>query len=353
MNKRISIKIIALMMALICFLTSLGSVSFAAWWGTPGYEWALSNGFTGPKSATQLEYTVELDDLYATIVKYLQLKKVYPSTNAVHHFDSMYGMDNVARGIAEIINDYISRKSLTLQQYYIVANYVDKGYKTLETYRTLSQVLTRQDLKNIDTYYRLAKYKAATLIEDRLDREYVLSTLGYVKNAQIVNYNVMPYTSKITRREFLILMHDLLSGKTTANTANADTIIQNFYNTEVLKGYDTGLELDKLLNYIEMYTFLYRFEIYDFESDTFKNSFTDMDAYISGAIEGKITKQEFISYLEDIAAETNYQVDILRMIEDELGTAWTLREAATYVNNIYSTTGFTYVDNGNVKTFKK
>ena len=101
-----------------------------------------------------------------------------------------------------------------------------------------------------------------------------------------------------------------------------------------------------------MYTFLYRFEIYEFESDTFKNSFTDMDAYISGAIEGKITKQEFISYLEDIAAETNYQVDILRMIEDELGTAWTLREAATYVNNVYSTTGFTYVDNGNVKTFK-
>ena len=93
----------------MCSVLMSFMVSLAAWWGTPGYEWALSVGLTGYKSKSQLDSTVELDDLYATLLKYLSMKGVRPLGKKIHHKDDMENMDNVARGIADIVNSYNSR----------------------------------------------------------------------------------------------------------------------------------------------------------------------------------------------------------------------------------------------------
>lgn len=330
---------IALTIILIIFIMSF-SVSMAAWWGTPGYEWAVSTGLTGIKSQAQLYSEVELDDLYATILKYLSMKSVYPKDKSIHHEDELEGMDNTARGIIDIINGYNTRKSLTIQQFYIVENYAEKGYDTLEEYKAYSQKLTRQELRNIESYLRLSKYRAATLISDRSDREYAIARLGYVKNAKIINYGMLPYTNKLTRREFLTVMYDLLTeGASNSSTSRA---VESFENAGVLIGYDTGLELDKLLDYVEMYTFLYRFEIYDFATGGQKSVFSDIEKYIDAAYEGNISREDLISYLQDLAENTNYQVDLITRIEKEIGDNWTVKQAGDLMYDIYTTEGFSY-----------
>jgi hypothetical protein len=256
-----------LLLIIFTFCFSIPTISFAAWWGTPGYEWAVRNGITGLKSRNQLLQDVELEDLYTTVLKYLKVKKVMPRSKSIHHVDDMQGIDNVAVGLFNIINSYNGRNSLTLQQYYIVENYVNKGLETLEKYRDYSLYLTREDIKNIDLYLALSKYKAATLVSDVQDRQIALSRAGYVKDAGIIEYGILPYVNKITRREFLLLMYDLLS----PNLLNEESAINAFVNTEVVQGYSADyvkLELDKTLNYQEMYSFLYRFEIFDFETNS-------------------------------------------------------------------------------------
>lgn len=260
MKKSSRIKKIIVMISLVATMLMTTNV-FAVWWATPGYEWALTNGLTTVKSTSQLNRNVSLADFYSTVIKYLKLKGVSPTDETIHHEDNMDGIDNVAKGLFEIINSYNERESLTIQQYYIVENYVEHGRKTLEQYVDYSQYLTRDSLKNIDLYLDLSKYKAATLIESRSDREYILSKLGNIKNSEIVDYNILPYAGNITRQEFLLVMYDLLSTRDLDNEA----IIEAFNEAGVLVGFETGLELDKQITYSEMLTFLYRFEIFDFE----------------------------------------------------------------------------------------
>ena len=341
MNKHILNKRIMFLTIIISVILMSFAMSMAAWWGTPGYEWAISCGLTSPKTKSQLDSTVELDDLYSTILKYLSMKGVYPISKRLHHEDKMEGMDNVAKGLADIINGYNDRESLTIQQYYIVENYTLKGYEMLENYKAYSQYLTREDLKNIETYLRLSRYRAATLIADRSDREFALSRLGYTKNSGIINYGMVPYTTKISRREFLELMYDLMSEPSDAAMTD-NYVINSFYNTGVLIGYDTGLELQKLLTYTEMYAFLYRFEIYDFTTHENKTVFSDLERYIDDAYSGKITRNQLVNYLQDLAENTNYQVDLIKRLDEELGNGWTVREAGELLSEIYTTEGFTY-----------
>ena len=54
----------------------IGTTSYAAWWGTPGYQWALSKKLTPIKTQAQLSRNVTLSDYYDTILKYLRLKGV-------------------------------------------------------------------------------------------------------------------------------------------------------------------------------------------------------------------------------------------------------------------------------------
>ncbi|MBR3280330.1 MAG: hypothetical protein IKI57_00590 [Clostridia bacterium] len=352
LNKRLLFLTILMSTILMCL-----SMSFAAWWGTPGYEWALSNGLTGTKTKGQLDSTVELDDLYYTLIKYLQLKGVYPLNKNLGQEDKMDGMDNTAKSICDQINAKMQKEHFNIQDYYVVEKLTTEGYDLLEKYKGYSQRLTREDLKNIETYLRLSRYRAATLIEDRSDREYALGRVGYVKNSRIVNYGVIPYTGKISRKEFLKLVYGLMStttgpvGNSTA-MGSSDYAITAFYNAGVLIGYDTGLELEQLLRYSELYSFLYRMEIYDFSTGTNKTVFSDIGAYIDDAYYGNITKNQLISYLQDLAENTNYKIDLVTRLNNELGDNWTVREAGEFLYEIYSTEGFTYVDGRTTITAK-
>ncbi|MBO5142592.1 MAG: hypothetical protein J6C46_06285 [Clostridia bacterium] len=272
MKKKFTCKRIVSLMLLIVMLMTSSSV-FAIWWGTPGYEWALTNKLTSVKSTSQLNKYVSLTDFYTTIIKYLQLKGIRPRNESIYHSDTMEGVDNVAKGIFNIINSYNSKESITIQQYYIVENYVEHAQDTLERYLDYSQYLTKDSLKNIDLYLNLSKYRAATLIGNRSDREYILSKLGYVKNSEIINYNMLPYAGNITRKEFLVVMYDLIS----SNEISEDAIIKAFYDSGVLIGFETGLELDKRITYSEMLTFLYRFEIFDFEPNAEKENAEEIE----------------------------------------------------------------------------
>ncbi len=331
----------ALILALIiyCFMMAF-SVSYAAWWGTPGYEWALSSGLTGVKTRAQLDVPVELDDLYTTIIKYVQMHGVRPSDKQVHHDDKMEGMDNVAKGYCDRINYFNSKKDLRIQDFYRVREYASEGYTQLDKYKSLSQTLTREDLQNLETYLRLSEYRAATLISNRSDREYALSLLGYVKNSMIINYGMLPYTTYISRREFLMVMYDLLS--TNRSTNAIDAFYENGSKDAVLIGYDIGLELDRLLSYTEMYTFLQRMESFDFETGSHKTIFSDMDEYVNKAYEGSISKSALVNYLMWIAENTNYQVDLYTRLNDELGSDWTVREAGVLLYDIIHDEGLTY-----------
>lgn len=232
-------------------------------WRSLAQGWAVDNGYTSRKPFSELNKEVSLTDLYNTMIKYLKSIGVKPRDESIYHSDDMTELDNVAQGIIKIINSYISKSSITIQQYYIVENYVTHAQKTLNDYIDYSQYLTREQLKNIDLYLSLSRYRAATLIDNRSDREYILSKLGAIKNKEILSYGVIPYAESITRREFLVVMYDLIS----TNELSENAIISAFYDADVLRGYDTGLELDKKLTYLEMYAFLQRFGGFDFEPD--------------------------------------------------------------------------------------
>ena len=261
-SSRFKISIIMCMMLIMMFAMS-SNVFAAFWWGDPGYNWALTSGLDNIKPKSQANQTMLLSDFYTLAINYLKLYKISPRNESIHHEDDMDGIDNVAKGIFDIINGYNSRESLTIQQYYIVENYIDHGRETLEKYIDYSQYMTRESLKNIDLYLALSKYRAATLIGSRSDREYILSKIGYVKNSEIIQYNMLPYASSLTRKEFLLVMYDLIS----PIEKDDDTIINDFYEADVLRGYGTGLELDKKITYAEAYSFLYRFGGFDFGTD--------------------------------------------------------------------------------------
>ncbi len=333
---------ILVMSIILCLAIGIGTTAFAAWWGTPGYEWAVKTGLTGIKTKAQLDREVELDDLYTTILAYVNIKGIRARGVNVHHEDKLNELDNVARGIVDIINGYTSRESLNIQQYYVVENYCKKGYELLEKYKGYSQYLTREQLQNLDIYLKLSKYKAATLIEKRSDRDYALSRVGWVKNSKIINYGMMPYSEKITRKEFLLVIFDLITegGADWADEAK----LKSFEDAYVLIGYDIGLELDKNINYTEMYAFLYRLEDYDFDTHSLKTELSELETYINRAVANDISKSELINYLNDLYYNTNSQVDILSTIENEVGSSWTVKEAGDLMSTIYRTTGFSYKD---------
>lgn len=248
-------RIVAVLLLTIVLFTS--NVSLAAWWATPGYEWALSRGLTSVKSKTQLDKAVSHTDFYSTILRYLLIKGVEPEGKLAHHNDDMSYLNNIVAGLFGMINTFTSKESLTPDEYRIVESYVEHAKKTFNEY---SQYLTRENMKNVDLYLALSKYKAATLINDREFRVLTLSRLGNVKNSEIFAYGMIPYAGEITRREFLLLMFDLLSFQELSN----EEIIASFNEAGVLLGYQSDLMLDKQITYSEMLTFMYRFEIYDF-----------------------------------------------------------------------------------------
>lgn len=260
-----------LFITMLTFFVLVGSNCFAAgWWGTPGYEWARTKGLTSIKTQSQLNKDVTISDYYTVILKYLSMKRVEPKNVTVQNFyvDGLY--NGVVEGLVKDVNSHISKETLTPQEYRRVDELITRGKSILEQY---SDLLPRDDIKNLNLYFDLSRYYAATLLTEKskVEREYknnILYSLRKTKYATSLEYGIMPMCGEISRKSFLVLMHNLLSDSTSTSD---DTIINNFYEAGVIEGTSENykkLELEKNLQYSDMLTFLHRFENYDFGSNT-------------------------------------------------------------------------------------
>ena len=98
------------------------------------------------------------------------------------------------------------------------------------------------------------------LLNDVMFRTQEMANHSNVKYAEILEYGIEPYYGNVTRREFLILMFSLLSEQ----KLQEQEILDQYNESGVLLGYEDDLMLTKDLTYSEMFTFLYRFEIFEF-----------------------------------------------------------------------------------------
>lgn len=268
--KKKSSKIIKLILILSVLFTVMSTTVFAAWWGLPGYEWARSKRLTALANNSALNNKVSHENFYSTLIKYLKYKNVTPKKNVVQH-NASNNFNKALDGIVEEINTYLNKEVLTPREYRNVATYTEHIKKTINENANL---LSRDNIKTINLYLSLVKYSAAVKIDDDSYRTYVLKSLGAVKYRELVTYNIKPYFGDISRGEFLVLMFSLLSER----DLSEEDIIKEFSDAGVLLGFDTEgqeLGLSKNLTYAEMFTFLKRFEIFDFNPTESENTEED------------------------------------------------------------------------------
>lgn len=249
---------IKMVVSLSVFIAMFSSTVFAAWWGTPGYEWAREKGITSLANNSALNNKVSHDNFYSILINYLRYKNVRPKETVLQDVGESHSFNKAIDGIVKTVDGYIIKKSLTPNEYRVVATYIDH---ITEILNVQSRLIDRDDLKDVFLYLSLAKYKAATLIDEYAYRVSVLNGLGPVKYRELITYNIKPYYGDITRKEFLVLMYSLLSNST---SISVDTIINQFDEAGVLLGYNDDLMLSKNLTYAEMFTFMRRFETFDF-----------------------------------------------------------------------------------------
>ena len=250
---RILQKILVLTIVLSCTATA----SFAAWWGTPGYEWCFSKGITSLMTRSEMDKTVAQEDFYAILLRYLKYKGVEKDRKVVQTVGDISRMNSALVGMMDDVNEYLILEYLTPNQYRQVITYIEHAEMTVERQQKL---LNKEEVKSFYLYLSLARYKAAMLINDSTMRLQEMSAQGNVKYSEILEYGLEPYYGNITRREFLILMYSLLSDQ----TATQDEIIEQYNEAGVLIGYENDLMLQKEITYSEIFTFLYRFEIFEF-----------------------------------------------------------------------------------------
>lgn len=269
--KKNGAKYIKILIFLSIFITIIsGTVLAAGWWGQPAYEWAIRNNLTSMANNSSLNNAVSLDSLYSIILKYIKMHNIQPKSNVVQNVGSINSFNKALNGIVANIDSYISKTSLTADEYRIVDTYIVHVDRTIEEQKSL---LTRDNIKNIHLYMDIARYKAATLISDYSYRTYVLSRLKPIKYAELVRYNINPYFGSITRGEFFALIFSLRSDST---SMTKDAIINELYDSGIIEGYyeDTKvLELNKDITYIEVFQYLMKLDnLYDFDrTDDEKN----------------------------------------------------------------------------------
>ena len=238
-------------------LSNIATVSFAAWWGTPGYEWSFSKGITPMMTQREMNRSVEQEDFYAILLRYLRYKGVDKNRNVRQTLGSTKHINSALIGMMNEVNRYLVMPQLTPNQYRQVITYIAHAERTVETQKNL---LNKSEIKSFYLYLSLAKYKAAMLINDATLRLQEMALHGNVKYSQILEYGIEPYYGNVTRREFLILMFSLLSDQNLSD----NEILKQYNESGVLIGYEDDLMLEKELTYSEMFTFLYRFEIFEF-----------------------------------------------------------------------------------------
>ncbi len=259
-------RLIFVFITVLTLLIMIGTSSLAAWWGTPGYEWALARGLTSMKTQSQLTKTVTISDYYEIILKYLNLKGVATKNEIVQNTQVGSFYNGALTGMMNQAASYIdsSVKSVSPQQYKILNEYIENAKRLMVEY---SNDLSRDNLKDLNLFLDLVKYRGAMLLseETKAEEDYkrnILYGLRNTKYAASLSYGIMPICGKITRGDFLVLMHNLLSSR----ELTRDDIIKSFNESGVLLGYYNNLWLDEEIRYSEILTFLYRFESYDFNA---------------------------------------------------------------------------------------
>ena len=242
---------------LIIVFANISSICFAAWWGTPGYEWSFSKGLTPIMTQKAMSKTVGQEDFYAILLRYLKYKNVDKNRTVIQTQGSTKNMNSALIGMMNEINDYINQATLTPNQYRQVITYINHAEKTVEKQQAF---LNKTEIKSFYLYLSLAKYKAAMLLNDSTYRLQEMANHRNVKYSEILEYGIEPYYGNVSRGEFLVLMFSLLSNQ----KISKDEILKQYKGAGVLVGYETGDMLDKELTYSEMFTFLYRFEIFEF-----------------------------------------------------------------------------------------
>ena len=278
MMRKNSSRIIKSIIILTIVASTLSTSAFAAWtWSTPGYEWAREKRLTSITNTSTLNNKVSHANFYSILIKYLKLKGVEPKDSVKQNVIGVESFNKALVGVVNDVEDYITRTSLTPQEYRELVTYIDHMRSVSEgvnvgTLPNNADLLTRDSLKDIYLYLSLAKYKAATLISDPSYKNLILSNegptpkynVGNVAYKEIIDYNIKPYFGDISREEFLVLMFSLLSEQ----DVTEKQIIQQFIDAGVLMGYENGdVRLENPLTYAEMFTFLRRFEIFDFNPE--------------------------------------------------------------------------------------
>lgn len=264
-----NIKIIFITMLTLFVLTSTTCLA-AGWWGNPGYQWGLKYGLTSVKTQKQLEKPITLNDYYNLVQKYLRMKNIAPQQDKIVQVLTYTDVYNGAiRGIlGEIKNGtYEFIQELTPSQYREIDSLITHCKTSINTHANL---LTRDEIKEIDLFLSLSRYRAAMLLSEKtkIEREYKNNTLYSLRNtkyANLLDYGILPMCGGITRETFLTMMYKLLS---TGNSSD-EAIIDAFYEAGVLEGKDTAkvmLALKDPLTYSEALAFLYRFETFEFET---------------------------------------------------------------------------------------
>lgn len=251
---------------LVVVLVNIATISFAAWWGTPGYEWCLSKGITKMMTQSAMNKKVEQEDFYAILLRYLQYKNVDKHKTVVQTIGNTDNMNAAIIGMMNTINNYITLTELSPNDFRRAITYIEHAEDIAEKQQKL---LSREELKSFYLYVSLAKYKAASLINDTNYRKTELAKYGNVKYASILDYGISPYYGDVTRKEFLVLMFSLLSDQ---KNITADSVITQFYEAGVIEGYQNDLMLDKELTYAEMFKILKQFEIFDFNPEVEEQS---------------------------------------------------------------------------------
>ncbi|MBR3888609.1 MAG: hypothetical protein IKJ32_05875 [Clostridia bacterium] len=264
MRKKMS-NVIKIVMSLTILLTTLSTATFAAWWGTPGYEWARSKGLTTMANNSALNNKVSHDNFYATVLKYLKYKGIYPGRVVMQNVGEYKSQNKMLEGVVKSVGNYSSKESLTITEYRELATYIEHVKEIIADHADL---LNRDDLKELNLYLSLTKFECANKISDRDYRNLVLLNLaptkthnvGAVKHKDLVKYGIKPYLADISRKEFLVVMFSLLSDQ----NVSEDEIINQFSESGVILGYSDSLMLEENLTYAEMFTFFRRFETFDF-----------------------------------------------------------------------------------------
>lgn len=250
-------KLVKQILILGIILANIATVTFAAWWGTPGYEWCFSKGITTIMTQKEMKKKVSQADFYAIVLKYLRYKGVEPGRNVMQTVGDVSSMNSTLLGMMNTIDKYVIKDSLTALEYRQVMTYMEHAEEIVEKQQNL---ISRDDIKAFKLYMSLARYKAAKLIDNTVYRTQEVAKNSNVKFAEILDYGIKPYYGNITRKEFLILMFSLLSDQKIPE----EDILQQYNESGVLIGYNSDLMLQKEITYSEIFTFLYRFEAFDF-----------------------------------------------------------------------------------------